>query len=67
MDGAALSRSPKERSVGVRVNPSGSRPAISRSGGRARPRLLPVNAVFLVGLAVPAIVVDVKVLTGRRQ
>jgi hypothetical protein len=27
----------------------------------------PVNAVFLVGLAVPAIVVDVKILTGRRQ
>ncbi|WP_408370612.1 DUF1488 family protein [Paraburkholderia sp. RL18-103-BIB-C] len=27
----------------------------------------PVNPVFLVGLAVPAIVVDVKILTGRRQ
>jgi hypothetical protein len=66
-DSAALSRSQKEKSVCVRVNQSGSRPTISRSGGRAWPRLLPVNAVFLVGLAVPAIVVDVKVLTGRRQ
>jgi hypothetical protein len=27
----------------------------------------PVNTVFLVGLAVPAIVVDVKILAGRRQ
>jgi hypothetical protein len=34
-DGTALSRSRKEKSACVRVNPSGSRPAISRSGGRA--------------------------------
>ena len=35
-DGAALSRSPNENSACARVNQSGSRPTISRSGSRSR-------------------------------
>jgi hypothetical protein len=70
-DGAASLRSPNGNSACARVNPSGSRPTISRSGARAGlppvTGLSPVNAVFPVGLAVPALVVDVKILAGRHQ
>ncbi len=66
MDGAALSRLPQDKPAWQRTGEARSRRFPDKAPGPGG-FLSPANAVLLVGLAMPSIVVDVKIQTGGRQ